>query len=103
VSSLEYLNIGVFPSWTGNYFCTLEFAEVTLGLSFECLCSSTPFESCTVDVVLVTKCEPFASVIALLEQLDYDVSTTDAECCGMAGSFGYKSEYYELILSAESS
>ena len=33
---------------------------------------------------------------AVLERLGYDVETTDAECCGMAGSFGYKSEYYEL-------
>jgi iron-sulfur cluster protein len=33
---------------------------------------------------------------AVLERLGYDVATTDAECCGMAGSFGYKSEYYEL-------
>ncbi|MGQ4556301.1 LUD domain-containing protein [Halobellus sp. GM3] len=33
---------------------------------------------------------------AVLERLDYDVVTSDVECCGMAGSFGYKSEYYEL-------
>ncbi|MEF8801682.1 MAG: LUD domain-containing protein [Halolamina sp.] len=32
----------------------------------------------------------------VLERLGYDVATTDAECCGMAGSFGYKSEYYDL-------
>jgi iron-sulfur cluster protein len=32
----------------------------------------------------------------VLERLGYDVATTEAECCGMAGSFGYKSEYYEL-------
>jgi len=67
VSSLEYLSIGVFPSGTGNCFCTLEFAEVTLSLSFECLCSPTTFEGCIVDTVLVTECEPLASVIALLE------------------------------------
>ncbi|MFC6940086.1 LUD domain-containing protein [Salinirubellus sp. GCM10025818] len=36
---------------------------------------------------------------AVLEGLDYDVTTSDAECCGMAGSFGYKSEYYELSAS----
>ncbi len=34
--------------------------------------------------------------VAVLETLGYDVETTDAECCGMAGSFGYKSDYYEL-------
>ena len=33
---------------------------------------------------------------AVLETLGYDVVTSDVECCGMAGSFGYKSEYYEL-------
>ncbi|WP_134671466.1 LUD domain-containing protein [Halorussus marinus] len=33
---------------------------------------------------------------AVLEALDYDVLTSDVECCGMAGSFGYKSEYYDL-------
>jgi iron-sulfur cluster protein len=32
----------------------------------------------------------------LLERVGYDVGTTDVECCGMAGSFGYKSEYYEV-------
>jgi iron-sulfur cluster protein len=33
---------------------------------------------------------------AVFDRLGYDVLTSDAECCGMAGSFGYKSEYYEL-------
>jgi iron-sulfur cluster protein len=33
---------------------------------------------------------------AVLERLGYDVFTSDAECCGMAGSFGYKSQYYDL-------
>ena len=33
---------------------------------------------------------------AVLDRLGYEVETTEAECCGMAGSFGYKSEYYEL-------
>ncbi|ELZ24654.1 hypothetical protein C477_00550 [Haloterrigena salina JCM 13891] len=32
----------------------------------------------------------------VLERLGYDVRTSDVECCGMAGSFGYKREYYEL-------
>ncbi|MFC4549760.1 (4Fe-4S)-binding protein, partial [Halorussus sp. GCM10023401] len=35
---------------------------------------------------------------AVLERLSYDVVTSDVECCGMAGSFGYKLEYYELSL-----
>jgi iron-sulfur cluster protein len=34
----------------------------------------------------------------LLERLGYQVQGTDVECCGMAGSFGYKSEYYELSM-----
>ncbi|WP_435146073.1 LUD domain-containing protein [Halobaculum sp. P14] len=33
---------------------------------------------------------------AVLTELGFDVVTSDVECCGMAGSFGYKSEYYEL-------
>ena len=32
----------------------------------------------------------------VLEELGYDVLTSEVECCGMAGSFGYKSEYYDL-------
>jgi len=32
----------------------------------------------------------------LLDRSGYDVRTSSVECCGMAGSFGYKSEYYEL-------
>lgn len=35
---------------------------------------------------------------AVLERLEYDVLTSDVECCGMAGSFGYKSEYYDLSM-----
>jgi iron-sulfur cluster protein len=35
---------------------------------------------------------------AVLEALGYDVVTSDVECCGMAGSFGYKAEYYELSM-----
>lgn len=35
---------------------------------------------------------------AVLERLGYDVLTSDVECCGMAGSFGYKSEYYDLSM-----
>ncbi|WP_458209524.1 LUD domain-containing protein [Haladaptatus sp. NG-SE-30] len=41
--------------------------------------------------------EPYT--VAVLERLGYDVVTTDAECCGMAGSFGYKADYYELSVA----
>jgi len=40
--------------------------------------------------------EPYTE--AVLTELGYDVVTSDVECCGMAGSFGYKSEYYELSM-----
>lgn len=33
---------------------------------------------------------------AVLEELGFDVVTSDVECCGMAGSFGYKSQFYDL-------
>ncbi|TKX69919.1 LUD domain-containing protein [Halorubrum sp. SP9] len=33
---------------------------------------------------------------AVFERLGYDVRVSDTECCGMAGSFGYKTDYYEL-------
>ncbi len=39
---------------------------------------------------------------AVLEEAGYELSTTDVECCGMAGSFGYKSEYYELSMDVAS-
>ena len=39
-----------------------------------------------------------AHTVAVLEDLGYDVTTSDVECCGMAGSFGYKSDYYELSM-----
>jgi iron-sulfur cluster protein len=37
---------------------------------------------------------------AVLEDAGYDVTTTDVECCGMAGSFGYKQEYYEVSMAS---
>ncbi|MFB6120751.1 MAG: LUD domain-containing protein [Halobacteriaceae archaeon] len=40
--------------------------------------------------------EPYT--VTVLEDLGYDVVTSDVECCGMAGSFGYKSDYYELSM-----
>jgi len=36
---------------------------------------------------------------AVLEDLGYDVVTSDVECCGMAGSFGYKREYYDVSMA----
>jgi Fe-S oxidoreductase len=39
-----------------------------------------------------------APTVSFLESLGYDVETTAVECCGMAGSFGYKTEYYELSM-----
>ena len=36
--------------------------------------------------------------VAVLERCGYGVRTTDAECCGMAGSFGYKHQYYDLAM-----
>ena len=39
-----------------------------------------------------------AYTVAVLKELGYDVVTSGVECCGMAGSFGYKSEYYELSM-----
>jgi len=38
------------------------------------------------------------NTVAVLETLGYDVATSDVECCGMAGSFGYKQEYYDLAM-----
>ena len=38
----------------------------------------------------------------MLDELGFDVVTSEVECCGMAGSFGYKSEYYELSMDVGS-
>ncbi len=35
---------------------------------------------------------------AVLEAAGYDVMSSETECCGMAGSFGYKTDYYELSM-----
>ncbi|NUB93455.1 LUD domain-containing protein [Haloterrigena sp. SYSU A121-1] len=40
--------------------------------------------------------EPYTTTV--LETAGYDVLESDVECCGMAGSFGYKREYYELSI-----
>jgi iron-sulfur cluster protein len=36
---------------------------------------------------------------ALLRESGFDVVTSRVECCGMAGSFGYKREYYDLSMA----
>ncbi|PSP71704.1 (4Fe-4S)-binding protein [Halobacteriales archaeon QH_9_66_26] len=43
-----------------------------------------------------------AHTVAVLEGCEYDVLTSETECCGMAGSFGYKREYYELSMDVGS-
>ena len=40
--------------------------------------------------------EPYT--VAVLEACGATVRTSDVECCGMAGSFGYKDTYYELSM-----
>jgi iron-sulfur cluster protein len=37
--------------------------------------------------------------IALLKAIGFDVATSSVECCGMAGSFGYKKDFYELSMA----
>ncbi len=36
---------------------------------------------------------------ALLRAAGFDVVTSQVECCGMAGSFGYKKEFYDLSMA----
>jgi Fe-S oxidoreductase len=36
---------------------------------------------------------------ALLRAAGFDVITSQVECCGMAGSFGYKKDYYDLSMA----
>ncbi len=38
----------------------------------------------------------FGKTMALLGNLGYDARSSDAGCCGMAGSFGYEKEHYEI-------
>ena len=35
----------------------------------------------------------------LLRGIGFDVATSSVECCGMAGSFGYKKDFYELSMA----
>ncbi len=40
-----------------------------------------------------------AATESLFRAAGFDVATSTVECCGMAGSFGYKKEYYELSMA----
>ena len=40
--------------------------------------------------------------LAVLEECGYEVTTSDVECCGMASSFGYKQQYYDLAVDVGS-
>ena len=35
----------------------------------------------------------------LLREIGFDVLTSNVECCGMAGSFGYKTDFYDLSMA----
>ncbi len=37
-----------------------------------------------------------APTVAMLKAAGYDVSEVDSGCCGMAGSFGFENEHYDL-------
>jgi len=44
-------------------------------------------------------CNAASQTIDVLRAAGFDVVTSSVECCGMAGSFGYKREYYELSMA----
>jgi Fe-S oxidoreductase len=44
-------------------------------------------------------CNAASQTIELLRAAGFDVVTSSVECCGMAGSFGYKHDYYELSMA----
>jgi len=44
-------------------------------------------------------CNSASQTIEVLRAAGFDVVTSSVECCGMAGSFGYKYEYYELSMA----
>jgi iron-sulfur cluster protein len=39
------------------------------------------------------------ATMRLLTEIGFDIVTSNVECCGMAGSFGYKKDFYELSLA----
>jgi len=40
-----------------------------------------------------------AQTETLLREIGFDVATSSVECCGMAGSFGYKQDFYDLSMA----
>ncbi len=44
-------------------------------------------------------CNAASDTIDVLRACGFDVITSSVECCGMAGSFGYKSDYYDLSMA----
>ena len=38
------------------------------------------------------------ATVALLTQCGYEIELLDAGCCGMAGTFGYEAEHYDLSM-----
>jgi len=39
-----------------------------------------------------------SATVAMLKMFGFDVDVIDAGCCGMAGTFGYDAEHYELSM-----
>ena len=44
-------------------------------------------------------CNAAQETVEVLRACGFDIVTSSVECCGMAGSFGYKREYYELSMA----
>ncbi len=44
-------------------------------------------------------CNAASETIDALRACGFDVVTSSVECCGMAGSFGYKADYYDLSMA----
>src|SRR5271165_670380 len=44
-------------------------------------------------------CNAASQTIEVLRAAGFDVATSSVECCGMAGSFGYKHDYYDLSMA----
>src|SRR5271166_1972733 len=44
-------------------------------------------------------CNAATQTLDVLRAAGFDVVTSSVECCGMAGSFGYKHEYYEMSMA----
>jgi iron-sulfur cluster protein len=44
-------------------------------------------------------CNAASQTVDVLRAVGFDVATSSVECCGMAGSFGYKHDYYDLSMA----